>query len=116
MDVLCAFETSCLDLECFLNLLTSLRGKTFWFSIFKRKLCDDKDDDEDDEDDTDDDDDNDNHHAGQGSIESHKEAPFPCLVPEKLQDRSLYEPRSTKMLRVLIVNYLLLLIIMTLKT
>ena len=60
---------------------------TFGCSISKRKLCDDKDDDEDDDDDTDEDDD-DNHHAGQGSIESHKETPFPCFVPEKLQDRS----------------------------
>ena len=79
--------------------LRSLRGKTFGCSIFKRKLCDD----EDDEDDTDDDD-NDNHHAGQGSIESHKEAPFPCFVPEKLQDRIQYESRSTKILRVSILN------------
>ena len=68
-----------------LNLLRSLRGKNFGCSIFKRKLCDDKDDDEDDEDD---DDDDDNHHAGQGSIESHKETPFSCFVPQELQDRS----------------------------
>ena len=60
--------------------LRRLCRKTFGCLIFKRKLWDDKDDDEDDDDD--------DHHAGQGSIESHKEAPFPCFVPDELQDRS----------------------------
>ena len=59
--------------------------------VFKRNLCDDKNDDEDDDDDGEDDDDDDNnHHASQGSIKCHKETPFPCFVPEKLQDRIQY--------------------------
>ena len=77
--------------------LRRLCGKIFGCLIFKGKLWDDKDDDEDNEDDEDDDEDDD-HHAGQGSVESHKETPFPCFVPEELQDRIQYESRLTKIL------------------